>query len=147
MPRPNNLRVALFVCLGLIGAGVYSSAAAEKYQPDTNAPNAKARRDAARKVYETAWQHHVQSPDAGPGNVEFYHDWSVRWLHAEQDLSRTKTEQVTALEGHLNRMKLWKERLDGAVKAGAAATHEAAAAEFFHLEAEDWLFAVNFAGK
>jgi hypothetical protein len=121
--------------------------AAEKYQPDTNAPNAKARRDAARKVYETAWQRHVQSPDEGPGNVGYYHDWSVRWLHAERDLSRTKTEQITALEGHLNRMKLWKERLDDSVKEGAAATHEASAAEFFRLEAEDWLFAVNTAVK
>ena len=81
----------------------------------------------------------------GPGNVEYYHDWSVRWLHAERDLSRTKTEQITALEGHLNRMKLWKERLDDSVKEGAAATHEASAAEFFRLEADDWLFAVTAA--
>lgn len=147
MPRQNHLRVALFVCLGLIAAGMYRSAAAEKYQPDTNAPSAKARRDAARKVYESAWQRHVQSPNEGPGNVEYYHDWSVRWLHAEQDISRTKTEQVTALEGHLNRMKLWKERLDASVKQGAAAAYEASAAEFFRLEAEDWLFAVNTAVK
>ena len=87
MLRHKYLRLAVFVCLGVVAAGVYSSAAAEKYQPDTNAPNAKARRDAARKVYETAWQRHVQSPD------------------------------------------------------------EASAAEFFRLEAEVWLFAVNYAVK
>ena len=145
MPRQNTLRMAIFVCLALIAAGVFSTAA--DHQPDPNAPNARARRDAAKKVYEMAWQRHVQSPDEGPGNVEYYHDWSVRWLHAERDLGRNKTDQITALEGHLNRMKLWKERLDGSVKEGAAAAHEASAAEFFVLEAEDWLFAVNFAAK
>jgi hypothetical protein len=130
-----------------MAAGVYRSAAAEKYQPDSNAPNAKARRDAARKVYEAAWERQVQIPDDGSGSVEYCHNWSVRWLHAELDLSRTKADQITALEGHLNRMKLWKERLDDSVEAGVAATHVPSAAEFFRLEAEDWLFAVNFAAK
>jgi hypothetical protein len=145
MPRQNTLRMAIFACLGLIAAGVFSPAA--DYQPDTNAPNAKARHDAAKKVYEMAWQHHAQSPDEGTGNVEFYHDWSVRWLHAERDLGRKKSDHITALEEHLNRMKLWKERLGGSVKEGAAPAHEASAAEFFLLEAEDWLFAANFAVK
>jgi hypothetical protein len=126
---------------------VYSSAAEEKDQPGDQAPNAKARRDAARKVYEGAWQHHVNSPADSPGNVEYYHDWSVRWLQAERDLSRTKADQVTALEGHLKRMKSWKDRLDFSVKEGEAATYEASAAEFFHLEAEDWLAAARAGGK
>ena len=50
MPRHKFSRLALFVGLGVVAAGVYSSAAEEKEKPGAQAPNAKARRDAAKMV-------------------------------------------------------------------------------------------------
>ncbi len=146
MPRPTHIRMALIICLGLVAAAVYSSAAEEKDKPGKAAPNTKARRDAAQKAYEGAMQHHVQEPESAPGDVGYFHDWSVRWMQAERDLGRTKAEEIAALEGHLKRMETWKAMLDERVKQAGAPVYSASAAEFFRLEAEDWLFEAR-AGK
>src|SRR5258708_29747407 len=121
MLRHKYLRVAVLVCLGVVAAGEYSAAAEEKEKPGAQAPNAKARRDAAKMVYEGSFQHHLQQPEVMPGDVGYFHDWSVRWMQAERDLSQTKAEQITALEGHLKRMQFWNEWLDPTVKEGEAA--------------------------
>src|SRR5262249_13149055 len=105
--------------------------------------------DAARKVYEGTWQHHLQAPDDVPFNLDFYHAWSVRWMQAERDLSRTKAEDIAALEGHLKRMQGWKESVDEQVKGDrpVAPRYWVPWAEFFQLEAEDWLAAAKAEGK
>jgi hypothetical protein len=143
MPRHKYVRLALFVCLGVIAAGVYSSAAEEKEKRGAQAPNAKARRDAAKMAYEGSFQHHLEQPEGMPGEVGYFHDWSVRWMQAERDLSQTKAERIAAVEGHLKRMQFWKELLDAKVKEGEAPKYTASAGEFFHLEAEDWLTAAR----
>jgi hypothetical protein len=147
MPPHKYLRLALFVCLGLVAAGVYSLAAEEKGKPGAQAPNARARRDAAKMVYEGSFQHHLEQPEGMPAEVGYFHDWSVRWMQAERDLSQTKAEQIAALEGHLKRMQFWKELLDARVKDGQASKYAASAGEFFRLEAEDWLAAARAEGK
>jgi hypothetical protein len=135
--------IALLVGATLIAAAWHGSAADEKVDPAPRAANSKARRDAAKKVYEGSWQHYVKDAESGRGEIEYYHDWSVRWLQAERDLSQTKREQIIALEGHLKRMQIWKERVDDSVKEGTAPRYLASAAEFFCLEAEDWLAAAK----
>jgi len=147
MPHRKYLRIALLICLGLIAAGLYSFAADEKEKPGTPAPNAKARRDAARKVYEMAKQAHLQGLEGVRADSGYFHDWSVRWLQAERDLSQKKPDDVTALEEHLKRMEFWKDLIDSAVKDGQATKLDASAAEFFRLEAEDWLAAARAEGK
>src|SRR5258708_1550207 len=117
MPRQNYLRITLVACLGLITAGISRSAdEEERDQPGPQAVNIKARRDAAKKVYEGALQHHIQEPEHVPGDVGYFHDWSVRWLQAERDLGQTKAEKITALEGHFKRMQIWKKMLEAEVK-------------------------------
>src|SRR5947208_2781979 len=103
MPRHKYLRLALVVCLGVVAAGMYSSAGEEKEKAGAQAPSAKARRDAAKMVYEGSFQRHVEQPESMPGDVGYFHDWSVRWMQAERDLNPTKAEQIAALEGHLKR--------------------------------------------
>ena len=144
MLRQNHVRMALFVCLGLIAVAVYGFAAEEKEKPGKAAPNAKGRRDAAKKVYDGAMQRYMQDPESVPGDVGYFHEWSVRWMQAEHDLGRTKTEEVAALEGHLKRMETWKAILDERVKQAVAPVYSASAAEFFRLEAEDWLFEARY---
>jgi hypothetical protein len=139
MAHRNYLRIALAVCLGLVAAGLHSSTAQEKDPPGLRVASAQARRDAARKVYEGTWERHVRDPETVPFDIGYFHDWSVRWLQAERDLGQTKAEQVAALEAHLKRMQFWKDLLDRGVKEGQTAAYEPRAAEFFCLEAEDWL--------
>src|SRR5262245_47143408 len=114
MPSQNQLRMALFVCLGLIAAAVYGFAAEDKEKPGTAAPHARGRRDAARMVYEGAMQHRLQEPDRF-ADVGFLHDWSVRWMEAEKDLAQSKADRISAVEGHLKRMQSFKETVDAEV--------------------------------
>src|SRR5262249_6109680 len=144
MQRRNYVRIALLVS-GIIAAALYGTAAEENIQPGPGAATAKARRDAAKKFYESTWKHHLQAPEDVPFNLDFYHDWSVRWMQAERDLSRTKADDTAALEEHLKRMRGWKELIDGQVKEEAVPRYWVSAAEFFQLEAEDWLAAAKVA--
>jgi hypothetical protein len=147
MPRNNYVRIGLVVS-GMIAAGLYGKAAEENVKPGPSAASAKARRDAARKVYEATWQHHLQAPEDVPFNLDFYHDWSIRWMQAERDLSRTKAEDIAALEEHLKRMQGWKDLCEKqAQDRGAAPKYWVSWAEFFQLEAEDWVAAAKAEGK
>jgi hypothetical protein len=145
MPQRKLYGVAFIVSLALIAAGWHTFAAEEREtgEDEPRAANAKARLEAAKKVYESTWQHHVQDPEAVPFNLDYYHDWSVRWLQAERDLSRTKAEQMAALEAHSRRMKSWKIKIARGVKEGTVPGYQDTAAEFFCLEAEEWLVAAK----
>jgi hypothetical protein len=143
----NYVRIALVV-FGIIAAGLYGSAADETVKPAPAAATAKARRDAAKKVCEGSWQHHKRTPeDFFANHLDFWRDWSVRWMQAERDLSRTNEEAIAALEGHVKRMQGWKEMYDRQVKDRAVPAYWASQAEFFQLEAQDWVAAGKAAGK
>jgi hypothetical protein len=140
--------MALFVGLGLIVVAVYGFAADERDSPRTPASNAFARSKAARKVYEDAMQHRLQVPESKAGDISYLHDWSVRWMQAEKDFGPAKkSAQIAACEGHLKRMQSCKEAIDAEVRIGTTPRHSATAAEFFRLEAEDWLAAARAEGK
>src|SRR5262249_41927819 len=115
----------------------------EKKLTSPETANAEARRDAAKKVYEETWDLHMQSVEWAPGNVEYYHDWSVRWLQAERDLSRTKAEEIEALGRHLKRMQTCRERLDRIMKLRS----HPSAADFFCFEAANWLAVAKAADR
>lgn len=148
MQRRNYVRIALVVS-GIIAVGLYGTAAEEKVKPGPSAATAKARRDAAKKLYESTWKHHLQDSERVPFNLDFYHDWSVRWMQAERDLSRTKAEDIAALEEHLKRMQGWKELIDEQTKGERPLSPKywVSWAEFFQLEAEDWVAAAKAGGQ
>jgi hypothetical protein len=147
MSRQNLVRMALFICLGLVAVAVRGFAAEEKEKQGAQVPNAKARRDAARAVYEVAAKARLGGVAEESHDLEFFHDWSVRWLQAERDLDQKKAGQIAALEGHLNRMLVWNDLMGGLVKQGQVSRIDASTAEFFRLEAEDWLAAARADGK
>jgi hypothetical protein len=68
--------------------------------------------------------------------------WSVRWLHAQRDLSETKDERIAAFADHQRRMKQLRESvrtLVGDGSGGLLDASEAPAAEWYLAEAELWL--------
>jgi hypothetical protein len=146
MHRRNHVQI-LLVGSAIIAAALYGTAADENIKPNRDSATAQARRDAARKFYEGTWQHHLRDPDKVPFNLDFFHDWSVRWMQAKRDLSRTRTEDLAALEGHLKRMQGWKELCEQQVKEEAVPRYWVSGAEFFQREAEDWVAAANAATK
>jgi hypothetical protein len=126
------------VVLGLCVAGGLTSLARADAKEDV--ANAKARVEAARKVYQGMLERQKQVP--GAFDAEKLYRWSRRWMEAQQDVSATKKNQVAAIEAHLDRMKRVEKTVKDLIKAGATsdlAPFEAKAAEFYRLEAEKWL--------
>jgi hypothetical protein len=146
MTLRRSAQIVIFVGLGFVAFGLPGSAQ-QQDRPGLHSATAKARRDAAKAVYEGSWQHHIQDPGDGPDDGHYYHEWSVRWMQAERDLSRTRAEDITALEEHLKRMEFHKDLAAQSVKAAGAPAYAASAAEFFRLEAEDWLREAKVAAK
>jgi hypothetical protein len=139
------IRAAFAFALSLM-AFVWHSAAQEKTEVSRQAVNAKARRDLAKEIYETKLEVYMTAPVTGPQDVdvEYYRDWSVRWMQAERDMSQKKLDHITALEDHLRRMQFWKGRLSQRAGAGGPNLFFAErAAAFFYLEAKEWLAEAN----
>jgi cytochrome c5 len=146
MPSRNYIRIALLI-LGIAAFALYGIAAEKKDKAVHEMATAKARRDAARAVYEGTWQRCRVDPNSVSFEGGSFRDWSVRWMQAERDLSQKKADEITALEEHVKRMQFWKETLDDYVKGQLAPPYAASAAEFFRLEAEEWLTAAKAEGK
>lgn len=82
MPRRNLLRIAMIVLLGLVAAGLHISVADEKGPQGLRSASAQERLDAARDVYNGAFERRIQEPESVVSDVGYFHEWSVRWLQA-----------------------------------------------------------------
>jgi hypothetical protein len=103
---------------------------------DGEAPsNAKARLEAASKVYRILSQSRSQAPLDG----EKLYWWSRRWMEAQQDLSEKKVDRVAAVQGHLDRMKKMEDVVRELYRNKFVSVVEMTAQEFYRLEAEGWL--------
>jgi hypothetical protein len=102
---------------------------------DAAVENARARRDAARKVYKGILER--AQVDTGAGlDPERICLWSRRWMEAERELAGDAEEKVAAVQGHLDRMKERETAVRKMVNSRLAAATDLAAQEFYRLEAE-----------
>jgi hypothetical protein len=124
----------LVMCLAAGAAGI--SGRAETPGPGSNA---KARAEAARKVYETLLERYRR--DGGfQLDPEKLYLWSRRWMEAEREVGTERAERVATVEKHLERMKKWEQMVEAARRQGLTFTEgDVAAAQFYRLEAEAWL--------
>src|SRR5262249_15534360 len=73
---------------------------------------------------------------------DLVYTWSVRWLHAQLDLSETKEQRTAALTAHRKRMKdllAQPKLLVGDGTGGLLQASAVPAAEWYLAEAELWL--------
>jgi hypothetical protein len=118
----------------LLGLAVLTSAA----RADEDAvANAKARTEAARKVYDGMLAKAKTFGD--PADPEKLYRWSRRWMEAECDTTDKKTDHVAAAEAHLDRMKKREALARELAKTGQIGPVEVAAAEYYRLKAEQTL--------
>lgn len=139
---------ALALAAGLLGvpATLLTRAVLQAAPPTAPAPEApaadpkamaRARVEAARAAYEGVKKVWKQEPTRAKPDDEY--QWSRRWMEAEQALAPTKADRVAAIKAHLERMKQLHATADGCVKGGVLFPYEAKAAEYYHLEAAQWL--------
>jgi hypothetical protein len=121
----------LFAGLLLSLAGMTSAAAAE----DDAAANARARMEAAQKVYKGLLARWAIDPNLQPAVYEHLYRWSCRWMEAQAE-SGTKKDRLTAAEAHLARMRDLEKTARKLLKEGLGAPYEVSAIEFYRLDAE-----------
>jgi hypothetical protein len=76
------------------------------------------------------------------GRPDLVYTWSVRWLHAQRDLSETKEQKMTAFVDHHKRMKELREQvklLVGNGNSGLLPDSAVPESEWYLAEAELWL--------
>jgi hypothetical protein len=125
-------RVGPTLLLALAGVCLAGEPAPEK------TGNAKARAAAARKVYEHLMERYKVDPNF-QNEPERSYLWSRRWMEAEREAAATKAGRVAAVEGHLERMKKWEKIFKEGRERGIFSPADVGAAEFYRLEADDWL--------
>jgi hypothetical protein len=95
----------------------------------------QARHRAAQKQFDETWIYYKQArTDAYPVYV-----WSHFVLQTEFDLSDKKSNQIAALEAHLDRMKKLEDLLKKVRRLGFGQAIEVGAVEYYRIEAEYWL--------
>ncbi len=93
---------------------------------------AEARFKAATKQFDEIWAFYRQSRT---DSFQTYF-WSRLVLDAQQDLLATKANRITALEGHLDRMRRLETLVKRVRKLGFGFSTDVGATEYYRLEAE-----------
>ncbi len=99
----------------------------------------KAQMAAAKKAYELnllTIQKGVGDAKVGSLNFEKTSFWSKHWLKAELVLREKKSDRVKAYEDHLDRMRELQGMVRKLVEVEFSFAAEAAAVEYYRLEAE-----------
>jgi hypothetical protein len=95
----------------------------------------KARHQAALKQFDETWIYYKQArSDAFPVYV-----WSHFVLQTKFDMTDKPSEQIAALEEHLDRMKKLEELVKKVRRLGFGQAIEVGATEYYRIEAEYWL--------
>jgi hypothetical protein len=131
-------RSARIVCALLLGFGAPTTTALgadDPPAPGAKIANAKARAEAAGKVYRGMLERMKIDPN-GPPDPDKLYQWSRRWMEAEQELSAKKDDRVAAAEAHLERMKKLETTFKQLLEKKMVSQVEPAAQTFFRLEAE-----------
>ena len=118
-------------------AGISSAAVSA----DDAQANAKARMHAAQKVYKGLLARSAIDPNVSSAVYEQLYRWSCRWMEAEVE-SGTKADKL-AVEGHVGRMRGLEKMAQKLLKVKLIAPYEASAIEFYRLDAEKRLHAVQ----
>jgi hypothetical protein len=104
--------------------------------------NAQARLKAARRAYEGMLAaYKVEATMAL--DTEYLFRWSHRWAEAQLQLAASRKERLAAVEAHLDRMKRLDQMIQGQLRVGVGRRFEGSKAEFYRLDAEDWLARVR----
>jgi hypothetical protein len=136
--RTRKFAFALLIAAALvIGAISQRTSTGSTSQPVQS--NAKARLDAARKVYQGIMERHQIEPNRQPLDFENLCLWSRRWMDAQRDISDEKSNQLEAIDAHLIRVRDLEKIARAWVQVNAITSFECSAVEFHRLEAEHWL--------
>ncbi len=130
-----------FVLIAGVLLALTSQSFAASRDEDATA-NARARMEASQKVYKGLLARSAVDPNLGPGVYEQLHRWSRRWMEAQAE-SGTRKDQIASAEAHLARMRELEKTARKLAKEKFLAAYEVSAIEFYRLDAEKHLGAIQ----
>jgi hypothetical protein len=95
----------------------------------------KARLEAAQDTFKGIQDRAKIDPNFHAAG-EMLYLWSRRWMDAEQSLATDKAGRITALRGHLERMRKLEELTAENRKQGMVAAYEVSQARYYRVEAQ-----------
>jgi hypothetical protein len=98
--------------------------------------NAKARVEAATKVYEDLLKRMESDPARYPLDFDKLCTWSVRWMDAQRDAASDADAKAKAVEDHLARVKDVGKLARDLAKKGITVGYDIAVTDYYRLEAE-----------
>ena len=126
--------VKFLAFVSLVSASTIALAAPAPLAAKVPADLLKAKLEAAKKAYETAFP-----ADEKLGvDAEGAYQWSCRWLETEREESDKKDDRIAAAQAHLDRMRALKKRAQE-VAARASAVVNLPGIDYYCIEAEIWL--------
>jgi hypothetical protein len=103
---------------------------------DEAVANAKARTEAAKRVYEDLSKRMEADPARYPLDFDKLCTWSVRWMEAQRDAAGDADAKAKAVQAHLARVKDIGTLAKDLAKKGVTAGYDIAITDFYRLEAE-----------
>ena len=109
---------------------------------DEATDNARARADAARRVYESLWNPSSQKTLDGKSlqgssvNLDRAYLWSRRWMEAEEQASDKTEDRIAAVQAHVDRMRKLQSYVKAQQDLQSATPADVAAQQYYLLEAE-----------
>lgn len=137
MPKRRFTTVLLVLAALIAGALTQRVSTGATSTPPTS--NARARLEAARKVYQGILARQQLESNPQPVDFENLCMWSRRWMDAQRDISDEKDNQLDAIGAHLGRVKELERAAGEWLKVNAVPESEVAALEYHRLQAEYWL--------
>jgi hypothetical protein len=133
-----TMSLSIRTLVALLGVGVLILPVLRADEPpraNTKLANAKARAEAARKVYEGLLGR--AKVDQNGLDLDKLDLWSRRWMEADQEQSEKKEDRIATAEAHLQRAK----KLEATIKQlfeqkGFVSRVELDAQTYFRLDAE-----------
>lgn len=100
---------------------------------------AKAKLEAAQRTCLALAQEYLENK----ATLDQVHGWSRRWMDAQREVSSKRSDQQTAAEAHVSRMRQLEKAAQDKYDARRAPASEVAAAEYHRIEAEQHLARVK----
>ncbi len=128
--------------LALLALTLGLAATAPAARGDERTDNARARADAARRVYESLWNPSSQKGigdktlQSGVSNLDRAYVWSHRWMEAAEEAADKTADKIAAVQAHLDRMRKVEAYVKAQRERQSATDADMAAQEYYRLEAE-----------
>lgn len=109
---------------------------------DEKTDNAKARADAARRVYESLWDPSSQKGlgdktiQSGTITLDRAYTWSHRWMEAAEQAADKTEDKIAAVQAHVDRMRKVEAYVKVQLEKQSATAADMAAQEYYRLAAE-----------